>query len=91
VVPITSRGLVLGRAASATETLLLLPEGFAGISRRHCSLRRVGTETVLIDHSQFGSFIDGQRVRGRAIVHAGSRLRIGTPGIELPLVALASS
>jgi hypothetical protein len=81
-------GLVLGRAPGEGAGVLELPEGIAGLSRRHCTLRRAGGETVLVDHSRFGTFIDGQRVDGRALLAAGSLLRLGTPGIELPLVAL---
>ena len=68
--------------------LLLLPEGVAGLSRRHCTLRRERGRTQVVDHSQYGSFLDGARVRGRAFLVAGSTLRLGTPGVELPLVAL---
>jgi FHA domain len=81
-------GLVLGRAPGDGPGVLELPEGIAGLSRRHCTLRRAGGETVLVDHSRFGTFVDGQRVDGRALLAAGSHLRLGTPGIELALVAL---
>jgi hypothetical protein len=87
-IPIGEQGLVLGRAPGDGATALTLPEGIAGLSRRHCTVRRVGSETVLVDHSRFGSFVDGQRVDGRALLAAGSVLRLGTPGIDLPLVAL---
>lgn len=88
---ITEEGLVLGRDPGAGEGVLRLPEGIAGLSRRHCTLRRVGSEIVLIDHSRHGSFVDGGRVNGRALLAAGSVLRLGTPGIELPLIALGSA
>lgn len=87
-IAIGEQGLVLGRAPGEGDTVLPLPEGIAGLSRRHCTLRRAGRETVLVDHSRHGSFVDGQRVDGRALLAAGSVLRLGTPGIELPLVAL---
>jgi hypothetical protein len=84
--PIGAQGLVLGREpGSATE--LRLPEGIAGLSRRHCTLRREQGRTQIVDHSSFGSFLDGARVSGRAFLAAGSTLRLGTPGIELALVA----
>lgn len=87
-ITIGEEGLVLGRAPGEGLRVLELPEGIAGLSRRHCTLRRSGGETVLVDHSRYGTFIDGQRVDGRALLAAGSLLRLGTPGIELPLVAL---
>jgi len=87
VVPIPSAGLVLGRAA---DVALSVPEGLAGISRRHCTLRREGGRTQVIDHSTHGTFVDGARVRGRALLPAGAVLRLGDPGIELPLVAIGA-
>jgi hypothetical protein len=87
VVPIPASGLVLGRA---TDVALALPEGQAGISRRHCTLRRVAGRTLVIDHSSHGTFVDGARVRGRALLPAGAVLRLGDPGIELPLVAIGA-
>jgi hypothetical protein len=87
--PIDERGLVLGRDPAGSEaTLLRLPAGIAGLSRRHCSLWRRGGEAVIVDHSRFGSFVDGVPVTGRATLHAGSVLRLGTPGIDLPLIAV---
>jgi hypothetical protein len=85
--PIPPAGLVIGRDPGAAA-VLQLPDGVAGVSRRHCTLRRDGGRTQIVDHSSFGSFIDGVRVRGRALLLAGCVLRLGEPGIELPLVAL---
>jgi hypothetical protein len=82
---IDAAGLVLGRAPGDARGLAL-PAGLAGVSRRHCTLRLEGADAVLTDHSRHGSYIDGRRVAGRARVHVGERLRIGTPGIELALV-----
>lgn len=87
VVPIPPAGLVVGRAA---DVALSVPEGLAGISRRHCTLRREAGRTQVIDHSTHGTFVDGARVRGRALLPAGAVLRLGDPGIELPLVAIGA-
>lgn len=86
--PIGATGLVLGRDPGEGPHVLQLPEGIAGLSRRHCTLQRAGSEALLVDHSRFGSFVDGVRVNGRTLLAAGSVLRLGTPGIELPLVAI---
>ena len=86
VLPIPASGLVLGRDPG--DDALRLPEGIAGLSRRHCTLRRDGGRTQVIDHSRHGTFVDGARVRGRALLPAGSVLKLGEPGIELPLVAI---
>lgn len=89
-IAIPAEGMVLGRAVDEAPGLQL-PEGIAGLSRRHCTLQRAGGRTQIIDHSRHGSFVDGLRVRGRGFLAAGSVLRLGTPGIELPLVALDST
>lgn len=86
-VPISQEALVIGRDPNAPQELRL-PEGIAGLSRRHCTLRRERGRALLIDHSSHGSYVDGMRVRGRAFLTAGSVLRLGTPGVELHLVAL---
>jgi pSer/pThr/pTyr-binding forkhead associated (FHA) protein len=85
--PITAAGVVIGRDPGDGAGLRL-PEGLAGLSRRHCTLRREGGRSQVIDHSSHGSFLDGARVRGRALLPAGSTLKLGEPGIELALVAL---
>ena len=90
-IPIAGHGLVLGRDPGEGAGHIVLPEGIAGVSRRHCTLHRAGDETVLVDHSRYGTFVDGQRVNGRALLSAGSSLRLGTPGIELPLVAIGEA
>jgi hypothetical protein len=87
VVPIPAHGLVLGRDPGPAPSVQL-PEGRAGLSRRHCTLRRDGARTQVIDHSSHGTFLDGARVRGRALLPAGATLRLGDPGIELQLVAI---
>ncbi len=84
---LTLAGLVLGRDPGDPAGLRL-PEGVAGLSRRHCTLRREGGRSQIIDHSSHGSWLDGMRVRGRALLPAGTTLRLGEPGIELQLVAL---
>jgi hypothetical protein len=93
-IPIPAQGMVLGRAEADTNPTppgLQLPEGIAGLSRRHCTLQRTGERTQVIDHSRHGTFVDGLRVHGRGFLAAGSVLRLGTPGIELPLIALGAS
>jgi pSer/pThr/pTyr-binding forkhead associated (FHA) protein len=46
-------------------------------------------EVVLIDHSAFGTFVNGERVSERVRVHAGDRVRLGEPGVELALIAVS--
>jgi FHA domain len=82
-----SHPLVVGRALAETDSIGL-PEGLAGVSRRHCTFMRERDAVVLIDHSRCGTFVNGERVTERVRVHAGDRVRLGEPGIELALIAV---
>ncbi len=46
---------------------------------------------VVEDHSTYGSHLNGERVAGRAALVAGDRLRLGSPGIEIELIAVVES
>jgi pSer/pThr/pTyr-binding forkhead associated (FHA) protein len=61
----------------------------AGVSRKHCSLQCRGEEVILTDHSTYGTFVDGERVSGTALLRHGQIIRVGTPGEELQLIASA--
>ena len=82
--------LVVGRAPGAGHAITLA-EGLAGVSRRHCTFLRDGAELALLDHSRFGSFVNGERVAERTRVRAGDEVRIGDPGVTLALIAVADA
>jgi len=82
-----NHALVIGRTPDSPESIQL-PEGLAGVSRRHCTLVRDGGEIVLVDHSNFGTIVNGERVSERVRLHAGDRIRIGEPGVEFSLLSL---
>ncbi|MBS0422313.1 MAG: FHA domain-containing protein [Proteobacteria bacterium] len=79
--------LVVGRGQSSSR-FITLPEGLAGVSRRHCTFAHDGDELVLLDHSTFGTFVNGERVQERVRIYAGDRVRLGEPGVELTLIAV---
>ncbi len=83
-------GLTIGTEEDSNSPHITLPRAAAGVSRRHCSLRREGERTVLIDHSRYGTWVNGARVRERAAVRPGDRVRIGTPGVEFTLISAAA-
>ena len=83
-------GLVIGTEEVSNTPHITLPRAAAGVSRRHCSLRREGERTMLIDHSRYGTWINGARVRERAAVRPGDRVRVGTPGVEFTLISAAA-
>ncbi|MGB5476306.1 MAG: FHA domain-containing protein, partial [Thermoanaerobaculia bacterium] len=80
--------LLLGVAIPSGAKGVNLTGETAGVSRRHCSLRRQGDEVIVEDHSTYGSYLNGSRIEGRAELSAGDRLRLGAPGIELHLIAV---
>ena len=84
-------GLVIGTEEVPNAPHIALPRVAAGVSRVHCSLRREGDRTVLIDHSRYGTWVNGARVRERAAVRPGDRVRVGTPGVEFTLISAAAS
>lgn len=86
-VALAAAPLVVGRGANP-ELAIALPEDCAGISRRHCTFVATGAEVALIDHSSFGTFLNGERVVERAAIRAGDRVRIGEPGVEFEFVAV---
>jgi hypothetical protein len=88
---ITGEPFVLGIAIPEEARGINLRGATAGISRRHCSVYRQDDRIVVEDHSTHGSFLDDQRVYGRAELIAGDRLRVGSPGIELQLIRVAQS
>ncbi len=42
---------------------------------------------MLEDLSKYGTFLNGERVVGRVVVAPGDRVRVGSPGRELLLIA----
>jgi hypothetical protein len=84
--PITEQPFVLGIAIPRGSRGIDLEGRTAGISRKHCSIYRAAGRTVVEDHSTHGSFLNGQRIEGKADLVTGDRLRLGSPGIEVVLL-----
>jgi hypothetical protein len=84
--PIQSQPLVVGMGPGPGRRLALAAG--AGISREHCALLARGGEVLVRDTSRYGTWVNGQRVEGEAALAAGDRLRVGTPGVVLELVAV---
>jgi len=78
--------LIVGAGGGGGHRLALAAG--TGISREHCSLLRRGGDVVVRDHSRYGTWLNGERVEGESVLGAGDRLRVGTPGIVLELVAV---
>lgn len=86
-VALPASGLIeIGRSAGIDG--VRLADGLAGVSRLHCSLHIDTAGVTLIPHSDQGTWLNDERVRGRVRVQSGDRLRVGTPGVVLDLIAV---
>ncbi len=88
--PLDPGPFFLGVAIPEGSRGLNLSGAVAGISRSHCTLRRVEEKWMVEDHSRYGSYLNGRRVEESAALRAGDRLRVGTPGIEVQLIEVRS-
>jgi FHA domain-containing protein len=79
--------LVVGTAPPSGARGLRLEGETAGVSRAHCRFFESAGESVVEDLSSWGTFVNGERVAGRAVLAAGDKVRVGSPGIELVLIA----
>ena len=84
--PIDQRLLVLGAQPAEGERCIDLPADMPGVSRRHCALRQQGGQCIVEDYSRYGTYLNGHRIEGSAVLQAGDQLRIGTPGHEFKLI-----
>jgi hypothetical protein len=58
-----------------------------GVSRRHCAIALEDGRVVVHDQSRYGTFLNGHRIEGSAVLHAGDVLRVGQPPLEFALIA----
>ena len=77
--------LVLGSQASDSERHIDFQESMPGVSRRHCVVSADNGQFVVTDHSRYGTFLNGHRIDGSAVLQTGDLIRIGTPGFEIAI------
>lgn len=83
---INGEPLTLGSQALPDERGIDFEESMPGVSRKHCSLAVENGQCVLRDYSRYGTFLNGHRLDGSAVLQTGDLIRIGTPGYELRLI-----
>ncbi|MDE0789176.1 MAG: FHA domain-containing protein [Woeseiaceae bacterium] len=79
--------LVLGSQVSDDERWLDLQQKMPGMSRRHCVVSLDNGQFVVTDYSRYGTYLNGHRIDGSAVLQTGDVIRIGTPGFELRLIS----
>jgi hypothetical protein len=89
--PITDAALVLGTHVADDERWLDLGQEMAGVSRRHCDIAAANGQCVVTDHSRYGTYLNGHRIDGSAVLQSGDVIRVGTPGVELRMIFVEPS
>ena len=82
--------LRIGTGVSTDEWGVALDAGLRGVSRHHCTVRIENGTLMLFDHSRFGTLLNGHRVDSAAVLKAGDVITLGTPPVELRLIAEVS-
>jgi hypothetical protein len=83
---IDAQPLTLGSQASDGNRCIDLQQDMPGVSRRHCSLQQESGQCIVRDYSRYGTFLNGHRIDGSAVLQVGDLIRLGTPGYELRLI-----
>ncbi len=83
---IDAQPLTLGSQPADTGRWLDFRQDMPGVSRRHCSLQLENGQCIIRDFSRYGTFLNGHRIDGSAVLQVGDRIRLGTPGFELQLI-----
>lgn len=84
---IAADALVLGAQPADGERWLDFQADMPGVSRRHCTVGQENGQCIVNDHSRFGTFLNGHRIDGSAVLQTGDVIRVGTPGFELRLIS----
>lgn len=77
----------IGSELKPGEAGVALDPGLRGLSRQHCTLRRENGALFAFDHSRFGTWLNGHRIEGAVLVQPGDILTLGSPPVELRLLA----
>ena len=83
---IDGRTLLMGSQPSAGERWIDLRGDMPGVSRRHCSIERRNGQCIVQDYSRYGTFLNGHKIDGSAVLQVGDLVRVGSPGYEFRLI-----
>ena len=85
---IDSRALLMGSQPAAGERWIDLRGDMPGVSRRHCSIERKNGQCIVQDYSRYGTFLNGHKIDGSAVLQVGDLVRLGSPGYEFRLIMM---
>jgi hypothetical protein len=88
--PIDGRALLVGSQPVAGERWIDLRGDMPGVSRRHCSIERKNGQCIMQDYSRYGTFLNGHKIDGSAVLQVGDLVRVGSPGYEFRLIMTES-
>jgi hypothetical protein len=83
---IDAQPLTLGSKSGDGGRFIELQQEMPGVSRRHCTLQRENGQCIVRDFSRYGTFLNGHRIDGSAVLQVGDVVRLGTPGYEFLLI-----
>ncbi len=86
--PLGEVPFTLGRELAPGLAGLRILSDAAGISRDHCTLLNHDGRLLLEDHSRYGTYVNGEKVKGSRALSVGDRIRLGTLAEELQVIAL---
>ncbi len=87
---IDRRALVMGSQPAGGERWIDLGGDMPGVSRRHCSIERKNGQCIVQDFSRYGTFLNGHKIDGSAVLQVGDLIRLGSPGYEFRLIMTES-
>ncbi len=87
---IQTQAISIGSGELDAPRRLQVAGSAAGVSRNHCTVKIERGQCVVSDHSRYGTFLNGNRINGSAILQTGDVLRVGTPGIEYALIRVVN-
>jgi len=82
--------LTFGSQQADGERCVDLQQDMPGVSRRHCTLQLENAQCIVRDFSRYGTFLNGHRIDGSAVLQVGDLIRLGTPGYELKVITTES-
>ena len=88
--PIDGRPLLMGSQPAVGERWIDLRGDMPGVSRRHCAVERRNGQCVVEDYSRYGTFLNGHKIDGSAVLQVGDLVRLGSPGYEFRLIMTES-